>query len=544
MYLKIYLFIYFIFNATLIKAQVDNIHHTRVIWTKNPAHEAVISWHTLNSHQINEVMYSKDKLSLYSDDKNFRQNAFYSKKISQADKYVQHVHLKNLEADQIYYFVARSGNNFSKKFFFITAPNKQKKFNIIFGGDSRSDRDNRQNMNHVIRRVFEEYKAIAFCHGGDFVANGFSWSQWNDWLDDYEKITTTKGQLLPLIPTRGNHEFNSHLFNEIFAWPGEGFVYYTVAIQNMSLIVLNTEISIAGQQKKWLEDELKKAKKSSRWILANYHRPAWPAVKSPSAAKYHWVPLFEKYQVDLVFESDGHTLKKTVPIWHKRRDPVKGIVYVGEGGLGVRQRKPKHKDKWYFQAPGFATSKHHIQLLKVESNKMDFEIYDIDYELYNRVEFLPKDRTIPDKYPRFPKYKVSGELFNRHNNTCLSMKRSKGLEYAVNVKCSPLGQKNIEFVPQTNGYYKIVHKTRDLCLTYSNEKILFYYGKVFWDSCNNSAEQTFRLDNFQNSDFLVKDMKYKNCLHFSRSMEVDDTDIAYHKSCSMLKQKELFVLQM
>ena len=52
----------------------------------------------------------------------------------------------------------------------------------------------------------------------------------------------------------------------------------------------------------------------------------------------HFCPLFDKYHIDIALESDGHCMKRTAPIRHGKKDPT-GIVYVGEGGLGVGQRK-------------------------------------------------------------------------------------------------------------------------------------------------------------------------------------------------------------
>ena len=51
-------------------------------------------------------------------------------------------------------------------------------------------------------------------------------------------------------------------------------------------------------------------------------------------------------------------MKRTVPIRDGKKDPT-GIVYVGEGGLGVGQRKPKG-DRWYIKDGGKTGSAHHV----------------------------------------------------------------------------------------------------------------------------------------------------------------------------------------
>ena len=51
-------------------------------------------------------------------------------------------------------------------------------------------------------------------------------------------------------------------------------------------------------------------------------------------------------------------MKRTVPIRDGKKDPS-GLVYVGEGGLGVGQRKTQG-DRWYLNEGGKAGSEHHV----------------------------------------------------------------------------------------------------------------------------------------------------------------------------------------
>jgi hypothetical protein len=72
--------------------------------------------------------------------------------------------------------------------------------------------------------------------------------------------------------------------------------------------------------------------------------------------------LFEEYNINLVCESDHHALKRTVPI-RNGKPAADGIIYIGDGGLGVPQRKPD-LGRWFLQAPGLATSVHHVHVLE------------------------------------------------------------------------------------------------------------------------------------------------------------------------------------
>ena len=188
---------------------------------------------------------------------------------------------------------------------------------------------------------------LALAHGGDFIVNGPDLGQWLVWLDNHELTTGDDGRLLPLIPTRGNHDMGP-IFNQVFDFPTDDENYYALSLgSELRLATLNTETSTAGDQREWLASELAANRWNHRWYVCQYHKPAFPAVKVPSGALTNWVPLFEEYQIDLACEADGHVIKRTAPIRDMKIDPA-GVVYIGEGGLGVGQRTPK-THRWYLQ---------------------------------------------------------------------------------------------------------------------------------------------------------------------------------------------------
>ena len=237
----------------------------------------------------------------------------------------------------------------------------------------------------MARLVEADAGVLALAHGGDYVANGTRWLQWQAWLTDHELTTTDDGRLLPIIPTRGNHEGWGPMFAMIFGAPPEHDHYYKTAIGRLRLWTLNTETSISGAQKAWLVDSLRTEAESGRafWFVVQYHRAAFPAVKTPAAARMHWVPFFERFDVDLVFESDGHVLKRTAPIRGEQPDPS-GVVYVGEGGLGVRQRTPD-RSRWYLREGGMSAAADHVQVLAVSADQLEYRAVGADGELLDRM---------------------------------------------------------------------------------------------------------------------------------------------------------------
>ena len=308
-----------------------------------------------------------------------------------ADRTTTDAELTGLSPSTQYYFTVVSDGEMTEELHFITAPVDDRPFKLLYGGDSRSDPDDRRAMNDRMRELLEADPAIiALAHGGDFIADGDDWGQWSSWLDDHELTTTGDGRVLPIIPARGNHEDDGEMFNAVFNWPG-GLAddYYTSLLgANLSYITLDSNSSQGGDQRDWLRTELENAQ-SGRWIMANYHRPAYPAVKSPGGALEHWVPLFEEFNVDIVCESDGHVLKRTVPIRDGEFDET-GVVYIGEGGLGVSQRRPS--SEWYLESPGMAESAHHVQVLHVTPDAIEYEAVLMDGTVADTFSRQPRRR--------------------------------------------------------------------------------------------------------------------------------------------------------
>jgi hypothetical protein len=278
---------------------------------------------------------------------------------------------------------------------FQTAPGPDAPFSLLFGGDSRSGHAARREMNAMLARLANEAvragrpPVVALAHGGDFVGDGRNLAEWVIWLADHENTTNADGQLLPIIPTRGNHDVGI-LFNEIFDFPADDENYYGISFGNqLRMVTLNTETSTAGRQQRWLDTELAAARPAHRWLVAQYHKPAFPAVKIPSGAYVSWVPLFEEHNVDLVCEADGHCIKRSPPIRDYKIDPT-GVVYIGEGGLGVGQRTPK-PGRWYLTGPHAKTGMgHHVQLLTFTADQLTCRVILLGGGVFDEVVLNPR----------------------------------------------------------------------------------------------------------------------------------------------------------
>jgi len=124
----------------------------------------------------------------------------------------------------------------------------------------------------------------------------------------------------------------------------------------MHLIALNSSIDPAGNQRAWLENDLREHKNVT-FCMAGYHKPIWPHTsgKSENPLQYNqWAHLFYDYGLDLSFDGDSHMSKITYALKPDStaaesfmgyiRDDSTGTMFLGEGSWGAFPR-PNDDDK-------------------------------------------------------------------------------------------------------------------------------------------------------------------------------------------------------
>lgn len=370
--------------------QGTNPAQWRLIWHDDPATSATLSWNTAEAGKVHRVHLraeGSENTTVVDAAVNDRYSA------SSPRLYYHHARLTDLTPNTKYHVDIESDGHRAPPMYFVTAPAEDVPISILFGADSRSGREDRRKMNAMIARmVAESHESdrtpiLALAHGGDFIYSGSDLAQWSTWMSDHELTVGADGRLLPIIPTRGNHDVGRH-FNKVFDFPPRDRNYYAVDLgPQVRLVTLNTEASVAGDQLDWLRAELAESRPKYRWLLAQYHRPAFPAVKQPWTNLTYWVPLFEEFDVDLVCEGDGHVIKRTPPIRDHRIDPT-GVVYIGEGGLGVEQRTPK-VGRWYLQESQAKVGQgHHVQLLTFDRETLTYRVVLMGGEVFDEHTLL------------------------------------------------------------------------------------------------------------------------------------------------------------
>ena len=292
----------------------------------------------------------------------------------------QFARITGLAANTAYYFVIRDSQGTSQRFWFKTAPNDLSRLSFIAGGDSRNNRTPRQNANRLVAKL----KPNAVFFGGD-MTDADSDAQWQEWFDDWQLTTASDGRMFPIVPTRGNHEGASTIYN-LFDTPTADS-YYAITFGNnlFRLYTLNSEISTTGNQSTWLSNDIA-ANNNVIWKSAQYHKPMRPhnAAKSEGTAVYNaWANIFYNNEVRLVIDSDSHCVKQTWPVKPSTepgssegfiRDDNNGTVYLGEGCWGAPLRSADDNKPWTRNSGSF----NQFNLIWVDQNKIEARAINVD----------------------------------------------------------------------------------------------------------------------------------------------------------------------
>ncbi len=127
-----------------------------------------------------------------------------------------------------------------------------------------------------------------------------------------------------VLPVLGNHDvLLGHADGQVEAlgMPGR---WYSTVIGPALFIGLDSNLVQSGAQTDWLESTLDGA--DTPWMIVAMHHPAYSVGfhGSTEEIQNRWVPLFEKYGVDLVLAGHDHDYQRTMPI--------NGVTYVVSGG--------------------------------------------------------------------------------------------------------------------------------------------------------------------------------------------------------------------
>jgi len=268
------------------------------------------------------------------------------------DEGVVHKHtayLSNLKPATKYEYRVGDDKNRTNWFTFTTEAEKVSNYKVLIFPDSQcADYGVWQRLSSA---AWERNKdAVFFINMGDLVDNGEQYSQWRAWLRAISGMVST----IPAAPIPGNHEYYTldwkatpaKLYENLFSLPTNGTEglpnqTYSYDYGDVHYVVIDTQAeelaafdnNIYERQVQWLEKDLSKTNK--KWKVALLHRSPfdWRASDAPNTIGKSFLPILDKYGVNLVFLAHIHSYSRTVPV--KNFAPAnKGTVYITTGRSG------------------------------------------------------------------------------------------------------------------------------------------------------------------------------------------------------------------
>ncbi|MCG2795967.1 MAG: fibronectin type III domain-containing protein, partial [Actinomycetia bacterium] len=331
------------------RAATEPPYHVHLSWQHDPHTTVTVTWHndTGLTGYAPVVRYGTSP-GVYT-----KTTAGASHSYSGATVYVSDVELTGLTPDTRYYY--RCGDatyGWSAEASFVTPPVVKKGFKFCAYGDSRDDwwplyeNNDFSIWGDIASRVQAEDPLFSI-FTADFVSDGTSESSWNQWFTKFEPLSKKSA----FLSCHGNHEKYADAFFDRFAFP-ENERWYSFDVSNVHFTCLDTGLSdnepaLIDQQKAWLSSDLAAADaRGVDWKVVYFHRS--PYATSTGHGNQDdviagWVPIFDQYKVDVVFNGHNHYYERSYPM--RGGVPITGsldyywqpdgVVYVTAGCAGA-----------------------------------------------------------------------------------------------------------------------------------------------------------------------------------------------------------------
>ena len=292
--------------------------------------------------------------------------------------------LRNLTPGTTYVYSVGDGSadGWTELAEFTTAPAGVQPFSFIYMGDAQNGLDR---WGTLVHNAFRSRPDAAFyIMAGDIVNRGAERNDWDSLFHNAEGIYDRR----TLVPAIGNHECQGgspRLYLDQFALPHNGprslepERAYSFEYANCLFVILDSNLDPATQAE-WLEQTLSGSK--ATWKFAVYHHPAYSSGgnRDNPEVRSAWVPLFDKYHVDMALQGHDHAYLRTYPLKGNARaaSSKEGTTYVISVSGTKMYAQAKH-DYTEFGMTNVAT--YQVLDIQISGNRLIYRAYDIDGKL-------------------------------------------------------------------------------------------------------------------------------------------------------------------
>ena len=311
-------------------------------WSKDPVNTVDIQWRTNTEIKDGLVKYwikgKTDTLTTSAESSVLEDRMLYN------DRYIHRfiTNLENLKDGTNYAYVvgSKKNNSWSSVRSFKTEAKDQKKFSFIWFGDTHRD----PKWGEMLQEADKRHPEAAFYTiVGDMVSTGLYRTEW-DMLFEYSKEVFSHK---PLMAFPGNHDrqdgLGTWMYYQIFSLPKNGpekvhpESTYAFEYGNALFLMIDSTHPMEDQTE-WIEEQLKNTQ--ATWKFVMFHFPPYNFEEPYFEYQKEWVPIFDKYHVDMVMSGHIHYYMRSKPMNNGKvvKSHKDGTVYAISIGTSSRNR--------------------------------------------------------------------------------------------------------------------------------------------------------------------------------------------------------------
>jgi hypothetical protein len=285
---------------------------------------------------------------------------------------------------------------------FRTAPSPGRPFTFVAIGDTEA----RAHVNNAISQQIWPERPNLMLIAGDLTDGGSAERRF-EWTHEYFRGMGPLFGRVPVVAAIGNGEQELKWFRHYHRQP-EPENYYSLVYGDVEFFVLDSYLKyreksdpgFRARQRAWLEQALSKS--NAKWKIALHHHDtrtsdeddygnSWRGTSQhgDSEVQTDFVPLFERFGVDLVLFGHLHSYERSWPLRGNQVDIEKGVTYLQVGGAGGNLEDFAPNKPWFSRQ---TFRDHHYAAISVSDSALDIRVVDMSGRLRDQFQIKPANR--------------------------------------------------------------------------------------------------------------------------------------------------------
>lgn len=357
----------------------DTIDQILIAWSDDPKTTITLGWRTSTDVKSSVIQYweagSKDTISVVADLEILEDRMLANDRFNHRFR----SYLNDLDPGTTYQYKL-STPSYTSAVYSFTTDSGGDEFEFGWFGDVHNNPD----WGKVLQEGDSRFSNIRFyLQSGDIVNTGL-------YRDDWDKLIEYSGEVFrnkPFMAAPGNHDAQNGLpptrYLEYLKYPHNGppdeipGLTYTFTYGNTQFFMLDCVSSPVEDLAEWLEEELKKS--GTTFKIAAFHFSPFTPFEEYEDIKQSWVPLFEKYNVDLVLTAHFHYYQRTKAYGADLAETGTPtyIMSVGTTHLYEGESTPHENEVVFFR-------NHMFPHITINKNRLEIVTYDRHFEELDR----------------------------------------------------------------------------------------------------------------------------------------------------------------